>query len=244
MAQALGPRPPTGSSGRLILIQRYRDLLPLSLYLPDLHFLRRPGADVTQLDVISISAPRVPLCWWGAACNLSPSTLQRSYPIPGFRVAWRRRARPVHDPAAGRRASGRPDARRRRAGAQDDAAVERRPPVSGLAPAACRAAISFAVSSRCSPGARSPSSSGPNRTRTSDRTGCPTASHIRLTCRLRPSWIVSSSVVGRRACAPARGQSARRRAPRPGAVRAEWRPRIGVPATSRGRSCRPRSAGG
>ena len=93
VAQALGPRPPTGSSGRLILIQRYRDLLPLSLDLPDLHFLRRPGADVTQLDVISISAPRVPLCWWGAACNLSPSTLQRSYPIPGFRVASRRRAR-------------------------------------------------------------------------------------------------------------------------------------------------------
>ena len=31
-------------------------------------------------------------------------------------------------------------------------------------------------------------------TRSSDRTRCPTASHIRLTWRLRPSWIVSSSV--------------------------------------------------
>jgi mannosyltransferase len=92
VAQVLGPRPPAGSFRRVILIQRYRDLLPLSLDLPGLHFLHGPGADVTQLDVVSISAPRVPLCWWGAACNLSPSSLQGSYSIPGFRVAWRRRA--------------------------------------------------------------------------------------------------------------------------------------------------------
>ncbi len=87
VAQTPGPRPPAGSSGRVILIQRYRELLPLSLDLPDLQFLRRPGTDVTQLDVIAINAPRVPLCRWGAACNLSPSTLQRSYPIPAS--GWR-----------------------------------------------------------------------------------------------------------------------------------------------------------
>jgi mannosyltransferase len=92
VARVLGPRPPAGSPGRAILIQRYRDLLPLSLNLPGLRFMGRGGAMVTELDVIAISAPRVPLCWWGAACNLSPSTMQRSYPVPGFRVAWRRRA--------------------------------------------------------------------------------------------------------------------------------------------------------
>ena len=37
-----------------------------------------------------MSAPDVPLCWWGAACNLSASTLQRSYPLRGFHAAWRR----------------------------------------------------------------------------------------------------------------------------------------------------------
>jgi mannosyltransferase len=93
VTQALGPAPGGRHPGRVIVVQRYRDLLPLSLKLADLHFMRRPAADVSQLDVISISAPRVRLCWWGAACNLSASTMQRSYPIPGFRPAWRRRVR-------------------------------------------------------------------------------------------------------------------------------------------------------
>jgi mannosyltransferase len=92
VAGVLGSRPPATGLGRVILVQRYRDLLPLSLNLPGLRFMRHGGADVTEFDVISIAAPRVALCWWGAACNLSPSELQRSYPIPGFRVTWRRRA--------------------------------------------------------------------------------------------------------------------------------------------------------
>ena len=93
VARVLGARPAAGSSGRAILVQHYRDLLPLSLYLPGLKFVRgSASAEVSEFDVVSISAPRVALCWWGAACNLTPSTMQRSYPIPGFRVAWRRRA--------------------------------------------------------------------------------------------------------------------------------------------------------
>ncbi len=39
---------------------------------------------VTELDVVSVSAPRVAPCWWGAACNLNGSQMQRSYPVPGF----------------------------------------------------------------------------------------------------------------------------------------------------------------
>ena len=42
--------------------------------------------------MVAISAPRVRLCWWGAACNLNPSPLQSSYRIPGFHVAWVRHA--------------------------------------------------------------------------------------------------------------------------------------------------------
>jgi mannosyltransferase len=89
VARVLGARPTTGT--RMVLVQDYRDVLPLSLYLPRLHFAPGSAAKVTELDVISISAPRVPLCWWGAACNLNQSQMQRSYPVPGFRPLWRRR---------------------------------------------------------------------------------------------------------------------------------------------------------
>jgi hypothetical protein len=61
--------------------------------MPGLKFWPQHGAQrVTELDVVSIAAPRVRLCWWGAACNLSPTRLQGSYPVPGFRVLWRRPA--------------------------------------------------------------------------------------------------------------------------------------------------------
>ena len=88
VAHMLGSAP---ASGRVILIQDYRDLLPLSLYERGLRFMGRAHADVTELDVVAMSAPRVDLCWWGAACNLSPSTLQRSYRLRGFHRVWRRR---------------------------------------------------------------------------------------------------------------------------------------------------------
>jgi hypothetical protein len=97
VARVMGPRPSPGVA-RAILIQRYRDLLPLKLYMPGLHFWPKAKVDgqitsvgaqrVSEFDVIAFSAPRVTLCWWGAACNLNPSTLQSSYPMPGFHVAW------------------------------------------------------------------------------------------------------------------------------------------------------------
>jgi hypothetical protein len=45
---------------------------------------------VTELDVIAMSSPQEPLCWWGAACNLIPSRMQRRYGVRGFRAAWTR----------------------------------------------------------------------------------------------------------------------------------------------------------
>ena len=45
---------------------------------------------MTELDVIAMSSPQEPLCWWGAACNLIPSRMQRSYGVRGFRAAWTR----------------------------------------------------------------------------------------------------------------------------------------------------------
>jgi 4-amino-4-deoxy-L-arabinose transferase-like glycosyltransferase len=90
VAHVLGPGP---IGARVILVQHYRDLLPLSLYVPDLSFWRQRGSQtVRELDVVSISAPREKLCWWGSACNLSGSPMQGSYPLPGFRELWLRHA--------------------------------------------------------------------------------------------------------------------------------------------------------
>ncbi len=92
VASALGS-PPAAGDDRVLLIQHYRTLLPLSLYMPHLAFMRGAGVtahNVTQLDVISIRSPQQPLCWWGAACNLIPSQMQPTYAIPGFHVVWRR----------------------------------------------------------------------------------------------------------------------------------------------------------
>jgi mannosyltransferase len=97
VARALGTRPASVVAGgatapeRAILIQHYRDLLPLSLYVPGLHFMGRGGATVSELDVVSFTSPAsAGFCWWGSACNLWPSRAQVSYPIAGFREVSRR----------------------------------------------------------------------------------------------------------------------------------------------------------
>jgi uncharacterized membrane protein len=93
VARLLGARPAAGSD-RVILIQHYRTLLPLSLYLPGLRFLHhRTAHRVSELDVIAMSSPQQPLCWWGAACNLLPSQAQAQYDVPGFMEVWRRTVR-------------------------------------------------------------------------------------------------------------------------------------------------------
>ena len=100
VARALGTRPvvaagaagaPAGPGSRAILIQHYRDLLPLSLYVPGLHFMGGGGATVSELDVVSFtSPPSAGFCWWGSACNLWPSRAQASYPVSGFHTVSRR----------------------------------------------------------------------------------------------------------------------------------------------------------
>jgi hypothetical protein len=53
---------------------------------PGLRVLPRGGARVDELDVIARSSPREPLCWWGSACNLIPSRMQRRSAVRGFRA--------------------------------------------------------------------------------------------------------------------------------------------------------------
>jgi hypothetical protein len=92
VARVLGARPAGAPAGRAIFVQHYRDLLPLWLYLPGLHFASQRGATVSALDVVSFTSPATSgFCWWGSACNLWPSRMQSSYAIPGFRPVWRRR---------------------------------------------------------------------------------------------------------------------------------------------------------
>ena len=92
VAGALGPRVPAG--GRAILVQHYRDLLPLSLYEPGLKFWPgRAAIGVRELDIVSFtSPPSAGFCWWGSACNLWPSRTQPSYPVAGFHAVSERRA--------------------------------------------------------------------------------------------------------------------------------------------------------
>jgi mannosyltransferase len=90
VARALGTWPSgVHHPGRAILIQHYQYLLPLSLYLPYLRVLGPPER-VRELDIISVASPSQPLCWWGAACNLIPSRMQRRYHIAGLHTVSRR----------------------------------------------------------------------------------------------------------------------------------------------------------
>ncbi len=90
------PRPAVAGGGagapeRAILIQHYRDLLPLSLYVPGMHFMSARGANVSEFDVVSFASPSsAGFCWWGSACNLWPSRAQASYPVAGFHEVSRR----------------------------------------------------------------------------------------------------------------------------------------------------------
>jgi mannosyltransferase len=92
VASALGDRAPAG--GRAILVQHYRNLLPLSLYEPALHFWPgRRAIRVRELDIVSFtSPPSSGFCWWGSACNLWPSRMQASYPVAGFHEVSARHA--------------------------------------------------------------------------------------------------------------------------------------------------------
>ncbi len=92
VARLIGPRPAPGVGERAILVQHYRQLLPLRLYVPGIAFLRRGQLrHVREIDIVAFSAPASSgFCWWGSACNLWPSRLQARYEIPGFHEVWRR----------------------------------------------------------------------------------------------------------------------------------------------------------
>jgi mannosyltransferase len=92
VAYLLGPKPAIDRGERAIVVQHYRDLLPLSLYLHGLRWIPAQGARVSELDIVSFSSPPSGgFCWWGSACNLWPSAIQTGHPIGGFHELWRRR---------------------------------------------------------------------------------------------------------------------------------------------------------
>jgi 4-amino-4-deoxy-L-arabinose transferase-like glycosyltransferase len=97
VARVLGMGPAPGVGARAILIQHYHYLLPLSLYVAHLEAWPRRGRTpygglaVRELDIVAVRSPSVALCWWGAACNLTGSRLQRAYRVPGFHELWVRK---------------------------------------------------------------------------------------------------------------------------------------------------------
>jgi hypothetical protein len=95
LAEALGAWPANASDrhdARIVVVQANPGGMPLGFYMPSLRYLRTPSRQrVREIDVIAVR--RQPglggFCWWGAACNLVPSSLLASYDIPGFHIAKR-----------------------------------------------------------------------------------------------------------------------------------------------------------
>ena len=127
-----------------------------------------PSERVSELDVVSIKAPRVPLCWWGAACNLtargcrqptrSPASTWRGAGSAYQFTILRLVARPADAGHAGRDRRGAADDEVREGRASRPASAERPDLGSVEPPVGARA-----------PGRRA--SSGPNATRSSAARG-------------------------------------------------------------------------
>jgi mannosyltransferase len=92
VARLLGPQPAQGN--RLVLIRHYPGAYPLALYLHGLvYFKKNAATDVTEIDLVGVKDIRHlgKFCWWGSACNLSPSRFPAHYLIPGFHEVWAKR---------------------------------------------------------------------------------------------------------------------------------------------------------
>ena len=99
VAHLIGATPAPNVRVRAIVIERWGERLPLSLYLPGLRFWpHNRAAGVTEVDTVAFAAPWVPGCWWGASCyllgrgGLHPPPQHPSLTVPsGFHQLWRRR---------------------------------------------------------------------------------------------------------------------------------------------------------
>jgi len=62
--------------------------MPLAIDMPGLGFIKPQGERVNEFDVIAMRVPPYGwFCWWGSACNLLSSRLDRSLRVPGFHRA-------------------------------------------------------------------------------------------------------------------------------------------------------------
>jgi len=76
---------PAGNSDRAIVVENYKGILPLKIYLHGLRFMKQPGAPVGELYLVGVRGPGFGwFCWWGSACNMVSATLDRAIRIRGF----------------------------------------------------------------------------------------------------------------------------------------------------------------
>ncbi len=99
LADLLGPWPQhrtAARDARIVMIQDNPGGMPLGLYFNNLRYIKTASVhDVSAIDVIAVADTHTheSFCWWGSACNLVPSRLDRDYSIPGFHIVARRRVR-------------------------------------------------------------------------------------------------------------------------------------------------------
>jgi mannosyltransferase len=88
VAQIIGPLPRHGR--RVILVLRNAGGPPLAVFLPHLKYMNElEVTGISQVDLIAVRDVRHlgDFCWWGSACNLSPSKLPPRNRLHGFHVA-------------------------------------------------------------------------------------------------------------------------------------------------------------
>jgi hypothetical protein len=86
LAAVVDSRLPAGNGGRAIVVENFKGILPLKVYLHGLRFMKHVGAPVGEVYLVGVRGPGFGwFCWLGSACNMVPATLDRSIRIRGFK---------------------------------------------------------------------------------------------------------------------------------------------------------------
>jgi hypothetical protein len=86
LAGAIESGRPAADGDRAIVVENYKGILPLKIYVHGLRFMKRPGAAVGELYLVGVRGPGFGwFCWWGSACNMVPAKLDTAIRLRGFK---------------------------------------------------------------------------------------------------------------------------------------------------------------